>query len=139
MFRAVCWYVCVSVFLIVVVCVCLCTCECVSVVCGFACVSHCGCLCMYICVCMFHIVVFCICLYVRVYMCMCIAGDSVPASTSDVSSIRATPPMLRCSRIMHTQRDVHPTILCSLEGIVDQVLMLYFLFIRTQMLNSTRI
>lgn len=29
--------------------------------------------------------------------------------------------MLRCSRIMHTQRDVHPTILCSLEGIVDQM------------------
>ncbi len=29
--------------------------------------------------------------------------------------------MWRCSRIMHMQRDLHPTILSSLEGIVDQV------------------
>ena len=35
--------------------------------------------------------------------------------------IRATAPMWRCSRIMHTQRDLHPTILSSLEGIVDQM------------------
>lgn len=35
--------------------------------------------------------------------------------------IRATPPMWRCSRIMHMQRDLHPTILSSLEGIVDQM------------------
>ncbi|XP_014681160.1 PREDICTED: transformation/transcription domain-associated protein-like [Priapulus caudatus] len=35
--------------------------------------------------------------------------------------IRATAPMWRCSRIMHTQRDQHPTILSSLEGIVDQM------------------
>ena len=36
--------------------------------------------------------------------------------------IRATAPMWRCSRIMHMQRDLHPTILSSLEGIVDQVM-----------------
>ncbi|KAI4484537.1 hypothetical protein M0804_007103 [Polistes exclamans] len=35
--------------------------------------------------------------------------------------IRATPPMWRCSKIMHLQRDIHPTILSSLEGIVDQM------------------
>lgn len=34
---------------------------------------------------------------------------------------RATAPMWRCSKIMHMQRDIHPTILSSLEGIVDQV------------------
>lgn len=36
-------------------------------------------------------------------------------------TVRATPPMWRCSKIMHMQRDIHPTILSSLEGIVDQV------------------
>ena len=34
--------------------------------------------------------------------------------------IRATAPMWRCSKIMHMQRDLHPTVLSSLEGIVDQ-------------------
>ena len=29
--------------------------------------------------------------------------------------------MWRCSRIMHMQRDLHPTVLSSLEGIVDQM------------------
>jgi hypothetical protein len=33
--------------------------------------------------------------------------------------------MWRCSRIMHMQRDMHPTILQSLEGIVDQVIVTY--------------
>lgn len=41
--------------------------------------------------------------------------------TSESGPIRATPPMWRCSRIMHMQRDLHPTILSSLEGIVDQM------------------
>lgn len=43
------------------------------------------------------------------------------ASTTDPGPIRATPPMVRCSKIMHMQRDIHPTVLCSLEGIVDQM------------------
>lgn len=43
------------------------------------------------------------------------------ASQSETGPIRATPPMWRCSRIMHMQRDLHPTILSSLEGIVDQM------------------
>lgn len=29
--------------------------------------------------------------------------------------------MWRCSKIMHVQRDIHPTVLSSLEGIVDQM------------------
>uniref|UniRef100_A0A8D8UEY6 Transformation/transcription domain-associated protein n=1 Tax=Cacopsylla melanoneura TaxID=428564 RepID=A0A8D8UEY6_9HEMI len=40
-------------------------------------------------------------------------GESAP--------IRATPSMWRCSRIMHTQREMHPPVLISLEGIVDQM------------------
>lgn len=39
----------------------------------------------------------------------------------DTNPIRATPSMWRCSRIMQMQRDVHPTVLSSLEGIVDQM------------------
>ena len=35
--------------------------------------------------------------------------------------IRATAPMWRCSKIMHMQKDLHPTVLSSLEGIVDQM------------------
>lgn len=40
---------------------------------------------------------------------------------SEAGPIRATPSMWRCSRIMHMQRDIHPTILSSLEGVVDQM------------------
>ena len=36
-------------------------------------------------------------------------------------AIRATEAMMRCSKILQMQRDYHPTILVSLEGIVDQV------------------
>ncbi|XP_068243023.1 transformation/transcription domain-associated protein isoform X3 [Palaemon carinicauda] len=38
-----------------------------------------------------------------------------------VGSIKATEPMWRCSRIMHMQKELHPTVLASLEGIVDQM------------------
>lgn len=41
--------------------------------------------------------------------------------TQETNPIRATPPMWRCSRIMHMQRDVHPTVLSCLEGMVDQM------------------
>ncbi|XP_075538774.1 transcription-associated protein Nipped-A isoform X6 [Dermacentor variabilis] len=47
------------------------------------------------------------------------AGDSAQADTG--GPIRATPSMWRCSKIMHLQRDLHPTVLSSLEGIVDQM------------------
>lgn len=51
--------------------------------------------------------------------------SSSTASTSQISSqsiqIKASPPMYRCSKIMHMQRDIHPTTLSSLEGIVDQM------------------
>lgn len=48
-------------------------------------------------------------------------------------TVRATAPMWRCSKIMHMQRDIHPTVLSSLEGIVDQVGLnnvLLFLFVQ---------
>lgn len=41
--------------------------------------------------------------------------------TASTGPIRATPPMWRCSKVMHVQREIHPTILSSLEGIVDQM------------------
>lgn len=46
-------------------------------------------------------------------------GSQQPAN--DQGPIRATMPMWRCSKIMHMQRDLHPTVLSSLEGIVDQM------------------
>lgn len=46
------------------------------------------------------------------------ATSSGPTS---VNPIKATPPMWRCSKVMHVQREIHPTILSSLEGIVDQM------------------
>lgn len=52
-------------------------------------------------------------------------SSSTPASStpshSTTQTIKATPPMYRCSKIMHMQRDIHPTTLSSLEGIVDQM------------------
>lgn len=42
-------------------------------------------------------------------------------SQSTDSSLRATPAMVRFSKVMHQQREVHPTIVLTLEGIVDQV------------------
>ncbi|XP_035793214.1 transcription-associated protein 1-like isoform X2 [Anopheles albimanus] len=46
-------------------------------------------------------------------------GNAGAAATT--TPIRATPPMWRCSKIMHLQRDIHPTVLSSLEGIIDQM------------------
>jgi transformation/transcription domain-associated protein len=50
-------------------------------------------------------------------------------TTADALVIKATPSMWRCSKLMHMQRDLHPTILASLEGIVDQVKSSVFLSI----------
>jgi transformation/transcription domain-associated protein len=44
------------------------------------------------------------------------AAAGAAASSSETGPIRATAPMWRCSRIMHMQRDLHPTVLSSLEG-----------------------
>ncbi|KAG7311694.1 hypothetical protein JYU34_002748 [Plutella xylostella] len=44
----------------------------------------------------------------------------LPAST-EAGPIKATLPMWRCSKIMQLQREIHPTVLSSLEGIVDQM------------------
>ena len=43
------------------------------------------------------------------------------SSGGDGGPIKAPAPMWRCSRIMHLLRDLHPTLLSALEGIVDQV------------------
>uniref|UniRef100_A0A8C5E214 Transformation/transcription domain-associated protein n=1 Tax=Gouania willdenowi TaxID=441366 RepID=A0A8C5E214_GOUWI len=48
-------------------------------------------------------------------------GNQPHSGASDPGPIRATAPMWRCSRIMHMQRELHPTLLSSLEGIVDQM------------------
>uniref|UniRef100_A0A6E8VNF8 FAT domain-containing protein n=1 Tax=Anopheles coluzzii TaxID=1518534 RepID=A0A6E8VNF8_ANOCL len=48
-------------------------------------------------------------------------GPAAGASAATTTPIRATPPMWRCSKIMHLQRDIHPTVLSSLEGIIDQM------------------
>uniref|UniRef100_A0A8C3CKA9 Transformation/transcription domain associated protein n=1 Tax=Cairina moschata TaxID=8855 RepID=A0A8C3CKA9_CAIMO len=60
--------------------------------------------------------------------CLRYSGQQQPSSVgnqshsaSDPGPIRATAPMWRCSRIMHMQRELHPTLLSSLEGIVDQM------------------
>ncbi|XP_038130156.1 transformation/transcription domain-associated protein isoform X1 [Cyprinodon tularosa] len=48
-------------------------------------------------------------------------GAQPHSGGTDPGPIRATAPMWRCSRIMHMQRELHPTLLSSLEGIVDQM------------------
>ncbi|XP_044312545.1 transcription-associated protein 1 isoform X1 [Drosophila rhopaloa] len=48
-------------------------------------------------------------------------GRANLGNNSSVNPIKATPPMWRCSKVMQLQREVHPTILSSLEGIVDQM------------------
>ena len=47
------------------------------------------------------------------------AGGGTPQGES--APIRAPVSLWRCSRIMHLLRDLHPTLLSALEGIVDQV------------------
>ena len=45
------------------------------------------------------------------------SGSGQQAASADTGGpIRATASMWRCSRIMHFQRDLHPTVLSSLEG-----------------------
>uniref|UniRef100_A0A1B0A5M8 PIK-related kinase FAT domain-containing protein n=1 Tax=Glossina pallidipes TaxID=7398 RepID=A0A1B0A5M8_GLOPL len=49
------------------------------------------------------------------------ASTSNPAAgPASVNSIKATPPMWMCSKVMHVKREIYPIILSSLEGIVDQ-------------------
>ena len=43
------------------------------------------------------------------------------AHQEESAPIRAPMSLWRCSRIMHLLRDLHPTLLSALEGIVDQV------------------
>eukprot|EP00731_Ephydatia_muelleri_P009311 Em0004g1649a len=45
-----------------------------------------------------------------------------PGSGGEGGPIRAPASLWRCSRIMHLLRDLHPTLLSALEGIVDQMI-----------------
>ncbi|KAI8515287.1 hypothetical protein Bbelb_061000 [Branchiostoma belcheri] len=63
-------------------------------------------------------------------------GQGAGGSGTDAGQIRATAPMWRCSRIMHMQRDLHPTLLSSLEGIVDQITPLSATHVRCAPLTS---
>lgn len=47
-------------------------------------------------------------------------NQSTNATNVKASSIKATPAMVRCSKIMKMQRDIHTTVLSSLEGIAEQ-------------------
>ncbi|KAL7021314.1 hypothetical protein ACKWTF_011837 [Chironomus riparius] len=52
-------------------------------------------------------------------------GDQPGTSTmnqSNMLSMKSTPAMWRCSKIMQLVREVHPTIVCSLENILDQLM-----------------
>ncbi|KAK9754069.1 FAT domain [Popillia japonica] len=46
---------------------------------------------------------------------------SSAATTSEAAAIKASPAMVRCSKIMKMLRDIHTTVLSSLEGIADQM------------------
>ncbi len=47
--------------------------------------------------------------------------QSNSSSTGETAQIRAPASLWRCSRIMYLLRDLHPTLLSALEGIVDQL------------------
>ncbi|KPJ11920.1 Transformation/transcription domain-associated protein [Papilio machaon] len=49
------------------------------------------------------------------------SGAAGGAGAGEAGTIKATMPMWRCSKIMQLQREIHPTVLSSLEGIVDQM------------------
>ncbi|KAF7269505.1 transcription-associated protein Nipped-A isoform X2 [Rhynchophorus ferrugineus] len=46
---------------------------------------------------------------------------SATSSTTEASSIKATPEMVWCSKIMKMQRDIHTTVVSSLESIANQM------------------
>ncbi|XP_049868860.1 transcription-associated protein 1 isoform X2 [Pectinophora gossypiella] len=48
-------------------------------------------------------------------------ASSSSSGSAETGPIKATLPMWRCSKIMQLQREIHPTVLSSLEGIVDQM------------------
>ena len=54
---------------------------------------------------------------IMILSCLMCVGDG-PAESAP---IRAPASLWRCSRIMHLLRDLHPTLLSALEGIVDRV------------------
>ena len=52
---------------------------------------------------------------------VCVDSVGGAGTPGESAPIRAPASLWRCSRIMHLLRDVHPTLLSALEGIVDQV------------------
>ena len=48
-------------------------------------------------------------------------GNIQQQGLSEATPIKASEPMMRCSMIMKKLREIHPTILSALEGIVDQM------------------
>lgn len=48
------------------------------------------------------------------------AGTSLNQQTT-VQAMKSTSAMWRCSKIMQLVREIHPTVVCSLEGILDQM------------------
>ncbi|XP_049825027.1 transcription-associated protein 1 isoform X2 [Aethina tumida] len=48
-------------------------------------------------------------------------AQATPSVSSASDTIKATPGMVRCSKIMKMQRDIHTTVLSSLEGIAVQM------------------
>lgn len=49
------------------------------------------------------------------------SANQTGQTTAEAAAIKASPSMIRCSRIMKMQRDIHTTVLSSLEGIADQM------------------
>ena len=66
-----------------------------------------------------------------------VGGASVGGGTPQGESapIRAPMSLWQCSRIMHLLHDLHPTLLSALEGIVDQVSLLYSVTTQEYILN----
>lgn len=48
-------------------------------------------------------------------------GDQSDHPQAGLQAMKSTPAMWRCSKIMQFIREIHPTVVCSLEGILDQM------------------
>lgn len=48
-------------------------------------------------------------------------ADQIDQGTSSSQAMKSTSAMWRCSKIMQLVREIHPTVVCSLEGILDQM------------------
>ena len=96
---------------------------------------------LYLCVC-FHSTYVCIytyCYYINhLYVFQRGLSSHTPDQPTSQRSSPAPPAMVRCSRIMQFLRDVHPTLLSTLEGIVDQVSGIYVWWQCVECVSSVR-